>query len=388
MAPLDSLHVNTLDITDVMELQEINTDRDSFSEPVVATASKDMAKVGTEIISCNIQNVTDENGLIADLGMDNTSKIKKDAAIAKAEADKEVAIKKAEADRAANEARVAAETAIAEKNNALEIKKHELNKAAAIKKAESDSAYEIQRQEQMKTVNEATVNAEIKKAEREAELREREVSVQRQTLAAQIKEKADADKYAMEKQAEAELAKRQREAEARKYEEEQAAEAEKARADAAKYAATQEAEGIRAKGLAEAEAIRARGTAEAEAMDRKAEAYQKYNQAAMAEMMIKVLPDIAKNIADPLSKIGDITIIGGGEGGNGVSTVADNVPLVMTRLFKTMKEATGVDFAEIMRADTYDAKVTRNINVTGISKPEAEAAAETAEAADVTDVTE
>ena len=384
----DSLQGNMREIIGTLELREINTDRDSFSDQVVAKASKDMAKLGIEIISCNIQNVTDENGLIADLGMDNTSKIKKDAAIATAEADKEVAIKKAEADRAANEARVAAETAIAEKNNALEIKKHELNKAAAIKKAESDSAYEIQRQEQMKTVNEATVNAEIKKAEREAELREREVSVQRQTLAAQIKEKADADKYAMEKQAEAELAKRQREAEARKYEEEQAAEAEKARADAARYAAAQEAEGIRAKGLAEAEAIRARGTAEAEAMDKKAEAYQKYNQAAMAEMMIKVLPDIAKNIADPLSKIGDITIIGGGDGGNGVSTVADNVPLVMTRLFKTMKEATGVDFAEIMRADTYDAKVTRNINVTGITKPEAEAAAETAEAADVTDVTE
>ncbi|MGX8703921.1 MAG: flotillin family protein [bacterium] len=364
----DSLQGNMREIIGTLELRAINTDRDSFSDQVVEKASKDMQKLGIEIISCNIQNVTDENGLIADLGMDNTAKIKKDAAIAKAEADKEVAIKKAEADRAANEARVAAETAIAERNNALAIKKHELDQAAAMKKAVADSAYEIQRQEQMKTVNEATVNAEIKKAEREAELREREVTVQRQTLAAEIKEKADADKYALEKKAEADLARRQREAEAEKYEKEKAAEAEKARADAEKYAAMQEAEGIRAKGLAEAEAIRAKGLAEANAMEKKAEAYQKYNQAAMAEMMIKVLPDVAKNIAEPLAKIGDITIIGGGNGGNGMDTVADNVPLVMTKLFKTMKEATGVDFAEILRADTYDAKVTRNINVTGLEK--------------------
>lgn len=190
----DSLQGNMREIIGTLELRAINTDRDSFSDQVVEKASKDMQKLGIEIISCNIQNVTDENGLIADLGMDNTAKIKKDAAIAKAEADKEVAIKKAEADRAANEARVAAETAIAERNNALAIKKHELDQAAAMKKAVADSAYEIQRQEQMKTVNEATVNAEIKKAEREAELREREVTVQRQTLAAEIKEKADADK--------------------------------------------------------------------------------------------------------------------------------------------------------------------------------------------------
>ncbi len=363
----DSLQGNMREIIGTLELRAINTDRDSFSDQVVEKASKDMQKLGIEIISCNIQNVTDENGLINDLGMDNTAKIKKDAAIAKAEADKEVAIKKAEADRAANEARVAAETAIAERNNALAIKKHELDQAAAMKKAVADSAYEIQRQEQMKTVNEATVNAEIKKAEREAELREREVTVQRQTLAAEIKEKADAEKYALEKKAEADLARRQRDAEAEKYEKEQAAEAEKARADAAKYAAMQEAEGIRAKGLAEAEAIRAKGLAEANAMEKKAEAYQKYNQAAMAEMMIKVLPDVAKNIAEPLTRIGDITIIGGGNA-NGVEAVADNVPLVMTKLFKTMKEATGVDFAEILRADTYDAKVTRNINVTGLEK--------------------
>ena len=133
----------------------------------------------------------------------------------------------------------------------------------------------------------------------------------------------------------------------------------------AKYEA--EAAGIRARGEAEAEAARAKGLAEAEAMEKKAEAYAKYNKAAMAEMMIKVMPQVAAEIAKPLAQIDKITIIGGsGDGSGAVSSVADNVPAVMAKMFETMKETTGVDLAEIMRADTYDAKVTRNINVQGI----------------------
>ena len=128
----------------------------------------------------------------------------------------------------------------------------------------------------------------------------------------------------------------------------------------------QEAEGIRAKGEAEAAAIQAKALAEAEGMEKKAQAYQKYNHAAMAEMMMKVLPEIAGKIAQPLSQIDKITIIGGGNGADdGVGNIAGNVPVVMAKLFESMKEATGVDLAEIMKADTYDAKVTRNINLNG-----------------------
>ena len=100
-------------------------------------------------------------------------------------------------------------------------------------------------------------------------------------------------------------------------------------------------------------------------MEKKAEAYQRYNKAAMAEMMIKVLPEIAGKIAEPLSQIDKITIIGGGSEDNGIGSVAGNVPVVMAKLFESMKEATGVDLSEIMRA--YDAKVNRNIQ---ISSPE------------------
>jgi flotillin len=373
----DSLQGNMREIIGTLSLKTINTDRDSFSDQVMEKASKDMSKLGIEILSCNIQNVTDENGLINDLGMDNTSKIKKDAAIAKSQADRDVAIAKAEADKIANDARVTAETEIAEKNNALEIKKAELKKQADIAQAAADAAYSIQEQEQQKTIETARVNAQIAKAEREAELKQKEVLVKQQELAAQIEKQADAEKYQAEKRAEAELIQRQKNAEAAKYEQEREADAKKAQAEAQKFAAEQEAAGIKAKydaeaagisakGKAEAEAIRAKGIAEAEAMEKKAEAYKKYNGAAMAEMMINVMPQIASEIAKPLASIDKINIYETGDSdGSGASKISGNMPIVMKQVFDTMSEATGVDFAEIMRANTYDAKVNKNINLSG-----------------------
>ncbi len=380
----DSLQGNMREIIGTLDLKSINTDRDSFSDQVMAKASKDMEKLGIEILSCNIQNVIDENGLINDLGMDNTAKIKKDASIAKAEADRDVAIARAQADKAANDARVAAETEIAQKNNELAIKQAKLKQESDNAKAQADAAYKIQEQEQQKTIQTATVNAQIAKAEREAELKEREVAVRTQQLIAEVEKQADAEKYRAEKRAEAEMIQRQRNAEAEQFEAEKKAAARKAEAEAAKYAAELEAAGIRAKyeaeaagiaakGRAEAEAKRAAGLAEAEAMEKKAEAYKKYNGAAMAEMMIKIMPEMAAEIAKPLGAIGNISIYEGGNGTGGAAQISANMPIVMKQVFDTVSEATGVDLKEILKANTYDAKVTRNINVSGISEELADA---------------
>ncbi len=367
LALTDSLQGNMREIIGTVELKELCTDRKKFGDEVQNKAQQDMNALGISIISCNIQKIEDEKGLIVALGQDNMSKIQKDASIAKAQAERDVAIARAEADMAANDARVGAETEIAQKNNELAIRRAELQKMSDAKKAEADAAYEIQKQGQEKTIQTATVNAQIAKAEREAELRKQQVAIQQQALEAEINKRADAERYATEQKAEAELAKRQREAEARKYEQEKEAEAKKARAEAEKYAMVQEAEGIKARGEAEAAAIQAKGLAEAEAMEKKAEAYQKYNKVAMAEMMIRVLPEVAGKIAEPLTRIESIRIIGGGgsDGSDGVASVAGSVPVVMAKLFESMKETTGVDLAEIMRGDTYDAKVNRNLHVSG-----------------------
>ena len=366
----DSLEGNMREIVGTLSLKEISTNRDSFSEQVKAAAAQDMERLGIKVISCNIQNITDETGLITDLGADNTARIRKDASIAKALADRDVSVKQAEAMKEANDAKVKAELEIAQRQNELAIRKAELKRESDIKQAEADAAYAIQEQEQRKAIETATVDAEIAKANREEALRKQQVAVREQELAAEVQKKADAEKYNISKQAEAELAKRQRESEAKLYEQQRDAEAQKAQAEAKKYAMEQEAAGITAKAQAEAEAIRLKGEAEAAAMDKKAEALKKYGKAAMAQMAIEILPKVAAEVAKPLGTIDKVTIFGGGNG-NGMSSMSDNVPLVMAKTIQTIKEATGVDIAEIMRAESYEAKTTKNVNVTGMTEKEA-----------------
>ena len=354
------LEGNVREIVGKMKLEEMVSDRQKFSNLVKENAEPDLAEMGLDIISFNVQNFVDGNEVIENLGIDNIVKIKKAAAIARAESERDIKVAQASADKESNDAAVAAQTEIAKKQNELAIKKSELQMEADTKKAMADAAYDIQKEEQRKTIEVATANADIAKQEREIELKQKEVAVTEQSLEAEVKKKAEANKYAAQQQAEAQLYQRQKEAEARQFE------AQKAEAEAMRYAKEQEAAGIRAVGEAEASAIQAKGIAEAEAMEKKAEAYAKYNKAAVAEMMIKVLPDIAAKVAEPLGQIDKITIIGGGDGENGVGKVAGNVPVVMAKVFESMKEATGIDLSEIINADSYDAKVNRNVNVTGL----------------------
>ena len=348
------LEGNMREIVGKMRLAEMVSDRQKFAELVRANAEPDLAAMGLDIVSFNVQNFNDNNGVIEDLGIDNISQIKKNAAIAKAQADKEIAVAKAEADRQANDARVNSDREIAKQNNQLALERSALKEKEDSARARADAAYEIQKQEQRKVIDVASAEADIAAQTKQVELKAREAEVAEQELNARIKKQADADLY-----------QRQKEAEAKKFEMERAAEAEK-------YKKAQEAEGIRLVGEAEADAIRQKGLAEADAMEKKAEAYQKYTGAAVAEMLINVLPQVAEQIAQPLSAIDKVTIIGGGDGaGSVVGSVADGVPMVMGKLFESMKAATGIDLSEIVRADSYDAKVKREITIAGAVPVEA-----------------
>ncbi|MBO4324870.1 MAG: flotillin family protein [Lachnospiraceae bacterium] len=361
------LEGNVREIVGKMKLEEMVSDRQKFANLVKENAEPDLAAMGLDIISFNVQNFVDGNEVIENLGIDNIVKIKKAAAIARAESERDIKVAQAAADKESNDAAVLAQTEIAKKQNELAIKKSELQLDADTKKAMADAAYEIQKEEQRKTIEITTANANIARQEREIELQEKAVQVKERALEAEVKKQAEADKYAAQQKADAILYQRQRDAEAKQFEAQREAEARKAQAEAYRFAKEQEAEGIRAVGEAEAKAIEAKGLAEAQAMEKKAEAYAKYNKAAVAEMMIKVLPEIAAQVAAPLQQIDKITIIGGGEGGtNGVDQVAGNVPVVMAKVFESMKQATGIDLANIINAESYDAKVNRNINVTGL----------------------
>lgn len=360
------LEGNVREIVGKMKLEEMVSDRQKFANLVKENAEPDLAAMGLDIISFNVQNFVDGNEVIENLGIDNIVRIKKSAAIARAESERDIKVAQASADKEANDAAVAAETEIAKKQNELAIKKSELQMEADTKKAMADAAYEIQKEEQRKTIEITTANADIARQEREIELKQKQVAVKERALEAEVKKQAEADKYAAQQRADAALYQRQKEAEAKQFEAQREAEARKAQAEADRFAKQQEAEGIRAVGEAEASAIQAKGIAEAEAMEKKAEAYSKYNKAAVAEMMIKVLPDIAGKIAEPLTQIDKITIIGGSEGSNGIEQVAGNVPAVMAKLFESMKETTGIDLADIIKADSYEAQVNRNITVNGL----------------------
>ena len=351
----DLLEGNIREIVGQMKLTEMVSDRKAFSEKVQANVVPDLARFGLELVSFNVQNFFDENGVIENLGIDNVEQIRKNAAIAKSDAQREIAIAEAENAKASNDAKVKAAEEIAKRNNDLAIKQAELKQESDTKKAQADAAMAIEAENQRKLKEIALANANLAKQEKEIELKEREVAIKERALEAEIKKTAEAKKYAeqqdadaklyaTQKASEAELFERMKKAEAEKIEAEKQAEAEKALAEALKVKALAEAEGVRAKGLAEAEAIRAQAEAEAKGMLEKAEALKQYGDAAKQQMeldAVKVLYEQLPAIAEAIGKGyagADIHLIGNDSG-----QLAGNMMGNITQIIEGFKGSTGVD---------------------------------------------
>ena len=379
------LEGNMREIVGEMTTKEMVLNRKQFAESVQKNASPDLEKMGLEIVSFNVQNFTDDDHAIENLGIDNIATISKDAAIARANAEAQVEQARAMASKEANDARVAAETEIAIRNNELEIKKADLKKQADIQIAIAEAAKGIQAEEQRKILEATMGDASIIALEKKTELQQREVAITEKKLDAEIRKKAEAEKfaaqqqaearlYSIQKNAEAELAERTRKAEAVQVEAERTADATKAAADATLFQQTREAEAklvqqtkeaeavkalaeankvkgeneayvIKAKGDAEAEAIRAKALAEAEGLEKKADAMAKYGEAAkmdlqlqVAKEFVKVLPGIASGIAGAYAKVGNITMYGD-QSGKIASEVIDRT----AQLFDGLSKSLGFD---------------------------------------------
>ena len=345
----------------------IRGDKKAFSELVMENVTPNLADLGIDLTTFNIQNYSDKNGVIQDLGIENTEKIKKEASIAAARAKAEVAIAQAEADKAANDAKVAAATEIARKQTEFAVKKAELQKQADTEQAKADAAKQIEAENQRREQEIATANANLAKQEKEIELQERAVAIKEKALEADIKKTAEAKKYAeqqeadarlyaTQKAAEADLFERQRKAEAAKLEAEKKAEAELALAEAdakAKKALAEaiEAEGrakaaaAQAQGEAEAAAIKAKAEAEAEGLLKKAEAMKQYGDAAMADMQIEAiktyfeqLPAIAKAVGEGYQGVDKIVMLGNDSG-----QLAGNIMSTATQISEGLSESLGID---------------------------------------------
>lgn len=373
------LEGNMREIVGQMRLEEMVSNRQAFADKVKQNADPDLRAMGLEIVSFNVQNFVDDNGIINDMGIDNTMQIKKKAAISKAEAERDIKIAQAEANRKANDARVDSETAIAERENELAIKQAELKRAADIKRAEADAAY-IQQEEQRKTIEITSANANLAKQAKEVEIKAKEAEIKERALEAEVKKTAEAQKYAAQQNADAELYTIQRNAEAKKYEDIQNAEAEleikkneaaailvtaqneaaaaKARAEAARYAAEQEAEGIRARGIAEAEAVRAKAIAEAEGLDKKAEAMRKMEEAAVLQMYFEKMPEVAQAIAKPLENVDKITMYGDGN----TAKLVKDITEATTQASAGLLDGLGVDLKSMVGSFITGKAVASGIN--------------------------
>lgn len=348
------LEGNMREIIGQMNLKDLVNNKQLFSTKIQENAKDDIKAIGLEIVNLNVQSCTDENNAINDLGIDNLSKIQKDAKIAKAEAERDVKVAEAQAAKEGNEAKAASEAEIAKQNKDLALKQYEYQIEQDKKKAEADTIYEIQKAERQKLINENTVLAEIAKTEKETELKEKEVALRERQLDAEVRKQADADKYKAEITAEAQKKVTIQNAEADYEKAKQEAQAKIEIAKANKEAAELEAQAIRAKAIAEADGIKAKleaeaagieakGIAEAKGIEKKAEAQAKMQQASVVEMIINKLPDIAKEVSTPLSNIDSITMYG-----DQSTQLIESGTQKIDKIFKVAQDSLGVDLKSIV----------------------------------------
>ena len=357
----DLLEGNIREIVGQMKLTEMVSDRKAFSDKVQNNVVPDLARFGLELVSFNVQNFFDENGVIENLGIDNVEQIRKNAAIAKSDAQREIAIAEAENAKVSNDAKVKAAEEIAKRNNDLAIKQAELKQESDTKKAQADAAMAIEAENQRKAQEIATANANLARQEKEIELKAREVEIKERALEAEIKKTAEAKKYAeqqaadaqlyaTQRAAEADLFERERQAEASKIEAEKKAEAEKALAEAMKIKALAEAEGARAKGEAEAAAIRAKAQAEADGLMQKAEAMKQFQSAAVMDMQMDTLksyfaqlPEIARAVGEGYNGVDKIVMLGGDS-----NQLAGNIMNTTTQISEGLAQSLGIDIKTLM----------------------------------------
>lgn len=289
--------------TDIRTLMQ---NRDEFNETIVSAAHDDMLALGLELVTFNVQDFSDQQGVIADMGAEMASRITQEAQLA----------------------RINSEQTVAERQNELDLKQADLQKQSDHAKAEADMVYDITKAERQKDLNIATQNAEIAAEERRIELESKKAETREQELTATVRKQADADRYAAEQKADAQLY------------------TETKKAEAVKVTAGAEAESIKLKGSAEGEAIAAKGKGEAEGIEAQGKAYNAMNNTfILTQQYIGILPDIARAIADPLAKVDKITMYGEG---NTTKMVGDTTN-AMTQLNSAFQESLGIDLTALLQ---------------------------------------
>jgi len=345
---LQTLQGHLRAILGTMTVEEIYKNRDAFAQRVQEVAAVDLAGMGLRIVSFTIKDIRDPHGYLEALGKPRTAQVKRDAVIGEAEAQRDATARSAQANQEGQTAKFLADTKIAEAQRDYEINVAQYTAAQNKQKAEADLAYDLQKFKTQQLVEKEQVQVEVVQKQMQAEVQKREIERKQLELEATVNKPADAERYRIQTLAEAEREKRMVEA---------TGEAEAIRsvgvgeADANKARGLAEAEVVKAKGLAEAEVIKQKGFAEAEAMMKKAEAWQKYNQAAIVEKVMDVLPAIAGAIAQPLAQTERIVMIntgGDSKDGIGASRITRDVSEIISQLPPVLEALSGVDLNEML----------------------------------------
>ena len=333
-------------ILGTMTVEEIYQNRDAFAQKVQEVAAGDMANMGLGIVSFTIRDIRDTQGYLDALGKPRIAQVKRDAIIAQAEADRDAQIRSAQANQAGQEAKFVADTKVAEAQRNYQSNVAQYQAAVNQQKAQADLAYDLQKFKTGQLVKAEEVQVQIIEKQKQIELQQQEIQRKQRELEANVQKPADAERYKVETLANAKKFQLETEAAG-------AASATKATgfagADVVKATGLAEADANKARGLAEASVIEAQGKATAEAMRVKAESFKQYNQAAVIEMIVRVMPEIAGKISEPLSKTEKMVIINSGNGpGGGASKLTGDVTTIISQLPPVLEALTGVKFEKLL----------------------------------------
>ncbi len=319
-----------------LSVEEIYRNRDQFAGSVQEVAVSDMANMGLSIVSFTLKDIRDSHGYLEALGKPRTAEVKRDAVIAQAEADRDAAIRSAAARQAGEIARIEADTRIAEANRDFESRKAEYDGAVNLKRAEADLAYDIQKNRTSQELKKEEIQIAVVEKEQQILVQEREIQRRERELEATVKRQADAERYRVETEAAALRARAEQVA--------------RGEAEARRQRGAAEADVIKATGMADAEVIALKGGAEADAMRKKADSFKEYNQAAVLQILLAALPEIAKAVAEPLSKTDRITLVSTGGEGTGASRLTGDVAKIMAELPAVVESLSGVDIRRLIEA--------------------------------------
>src|SRR5256712_507102 len=333
-------------ILGTMAVEEIYQNRDAFASKVQEVAAGDMANMGLGIVSFTIRDIRDTQGYLDALGKPRIAQVKRDAQIAQAEADRDAMIKSSQATQAGQEAKFQADSKIAEAQRDYQSNVASYQATVNLKKAEADLAYDLQKFKTGQLVKAEEVQVQIIEKQKQIELQQQEILRKQRELEAMVQKPADAERYKVETLANAKKFQLETEAAG-------AASATKAtgfaNADVARATGMAEAEANKARGLAEAAIIEAQGKATASAMQQKAESFKQYNEAAVIEMIVRVMPEVAGRISEPLSKTEKIVIINSGNGaGGGASKITGDVTQIISQLPPVLERLTGVKVDKLL----------------------------------------